>query len=158
MDYLMIKENRKLSEEKSIEILNNASHGILSTIDEDNQPYGVPLSYVLINKTIYFHCANNGHKLHNINYNNKVSFTVVSNDYPVIDDENDYTTRYASVIVFGKAYIVLDKEEKIKSLKALTNKYFENMSFFDDNVKRFIDATTIVAIDIDKISGKSNIK
>ena len=33
---------------------------------EDGYAYGVPLNYVYVDNSIYFHCAKEGHKLDNI--------------------------------------------------------------------------------------------
>lgn len=43
--------------------------------------YGVPLSYVFMNNSIYFHCAAIGHKPENIHYNNKGKKLIESNEH-----------------------------------------------------------------------------
>lgn len=47
-------------------ILDVAEFGVLSTIGNDGQPYGVPLNYIYKDRAIYFHCAVAGQKLDNI--------------------------------------------------------------------------------------------
>ena len=55
------------------------------------------------NDKIYFHGAKNGYKIDAINKFNKVSLCVVDKDYVV---EEELTTYFKSVILFGKARIL----------------------------------------------------
>jgi nitroimidazol reductase NimA-like FMN-containing flavoprotein (pyridoxamine 5'-phosphate oxidase superfamily) len=71
------RKEREITTQEAIEILDSAEYGVLSTVGEDDQPYGVPICYVHKNGSIYFHCALGGHKLDNIRHNEKVSFCVV---------------------------------------------------------------------------------
>lgn len=75
----MRRKDRELKNDEIIEILKNNTYGILSTVSENGDPYGVPISYVFFNDSIYFHCAIQGHKLDNISNNKSVSFCVVGN-------------------------------------------------------------------------------
>lgn len=155
MDYKMRRIDRMLNEEEALTILKNGEHGIIATISKDNQPYGVPVSYVNDDKYIYFHSALKGHKLDNIAFNNKVSFSVVEQGKAVFKD-NDFSTYFASVIVFGKAEIVEDEEERNYALKILSEKYLsEYMSEFDKAMELSAKITTVVRISMDKVVGKA---
>ena len=46
MERKMRRFKQLLSEQATKEILNNATNGVLSLIDSDGEPYGVPISYV----------------------------------------------------------------------------------------------------------------
>jgi len=87
-----------MDEADVIRLLEGQDYGVLSTASTDGYAYGVPLNYVYINNSIYFHCAVEGHKTDNITVNNKVSFCVVG-EIEVLPDK--FSTRYQSVIVFG---------------------------------------------------------
>jgi hypothetical protein len=50
------RKDRGIGTREAIEILDSAEYGVLSTVDKDGQPYGIPLSYVYKNNSIYFHC------------------------------------------------------------------------------------------------------
>lgn len=64
MFYEMRRKDRLLTEKEAKEILSEGEYGVLSTIGEDGYPYGVPVNYVYLNDSIYFHCAADvGHKL-----------------------------------------------------------------------------------------------
>ncbi len=71
------RKDRKISTDEAIDLLKKCEYGVLSTVDSDGQPYGIPLSYVYKDDCIYFHCARVGYKLENIKDNPRVSFCVV---------------------------------------------------------------------------------
>lgn len=157
MDHKMIRKNRELSQEETVNILEKSEYGILSTVGIDNQPYGVPLNFVYKDNCIYFHCAMIGHKLENIKNNNLVSFTVVGNTKPKMEEEyHNFTTEYESTIVFGKVVEVVQEQEKISSLKDLCEKYLsEHMHLFEKAVEKSIKGTKIYKVEIEKMSGKA---
>jgi nitroimidazol reductase NimA-like FMN-containing flavoprotein (pyridoxamine 5'-phosphate oxidase superfamily) len=113
------RTDRKLTEEEAAEILKTATYGILSTVGEDNIPYGVPLSYCYQDNKIYFHSAMVGHKLDNIAFNNQVSFCVVT-DVETLPAQ--FGTKYRSVILFGTIQ-ELEVAEKKEAYKLFINKY-----------------------------------
>ena len=80
MNRSMRRKDRQMSQESARELLNHGDYGVLSSVDEEGQPYGVPVNYVYDGeKTIYFHCAREGHKLDNLRSNPRVCFTIVVN-------------------------------------------------------------------------------
>ncbi|MEG2656828.1 MAG: pyridoxamine 5'-phosphate oxidase family protein [Clostridium sp.] len=157
----MFKELRmakyKMEEEHQNEVLSKGEYGIVSTVGADGYCYGVPVNYVFLNNAIYFHCRlNDGHKIDNINYHDKVSFTVVENA-KIIAEKLD--TRYDSVIVFGKATELKDedRDEKIEVLKEIVYKYAPDfMKSGDACISNRVDKTNVVKISIDHICGKSS--
>ena len=149
----MLKKKRETTKDEAYQFLEKAQEGILSTISVDNSyPYGTPVNHVLIDNKIYFHCAVEGHKIDNIRHNNKVSFFAIVSS---IVDKESYTTHFESVHVFGKAYIVEDKKEKVKALYELSRKFtgefFVNVK---EKMSGSLDVTGIVRIEIDDIKGK----
>lgn len=147
----MRRDDKKLTIEESIDILNIGEVGVLSTISSYGYPYGVPLNYAVKEGHIYFHCAKEGYKLENIKNNARVSFCVVS-DVELLPSKFD--TNYKSVIVFGKAKEVLG-EEKIDGLKAIVNKYSKN--YLKEGEKYIQNASKnikIIKIDVEHITGK----
>ena len=104
----MRRNKQALSEEECREILARCTSGTLAVLGDGGYPYAVPLSYVFNNGHIYFHCARSGHKLDAVRACDKVSFCVIDRD-EVIPEK--FTTKYRSVIVFGRAREVTDPEE-----------------------------------------------
>jgi len=150
----MRKIERQMSEMKAIGLLAKSEYGILSTCGEDNQPYGVPLNYVVIDKNIYLHCASVGTKLDNIALNNKVGFTVIGKTKIL---QGEFSTEYESVIVFGHA-VLLKEEEKYKPLMEFIIKYSPE---FIEKGQIYIDKAmakvTLIKIEIDSLSGKNRV-
>ncbi|MFV0425201.1 MAG: pyridoxamine 5'-phosphate oxidase family protein [Bacilli bacterium] len=157
MKHKMIKKNRQLTSEETMKILINGEYGVLSTVSEELQPYGVPLSYAILNDALYFHCAMVGHKLNNIKNNTKVCFTVVGDTCPVMEPENfNFSTYYESVIVFGQVTEINSEREKVDVLRVLCKKYLnEHMHHFEHAINRSIKGTKVFKISIDKITGKA---
>jgi uncharacterized protein len=148
----MRKSAREIFDVDIIEILNKGEYGVLATIGENGYAYAVPLSYVYFNKHIYFHCAIEGNKLDNINYNDKVSFCVVGKT-KVLPEE--FSTEYESVIAFGTASFIYGDEKK-GALLAIARKYspeFEQEG--TQYIERAITKTCVVKIKIDKLTGKA---
>lgn len=152
----MRRRDRFLSEQESIDVLNNCTSGVLAVIGDNNYPYAVPLSYIYYNSKIYFHCATTGHKLDAIRNNSKVSFCIVDKDEVVPEQ---YTTNFRSVICFGKAHIVEDDGEKRASIEKLAIKYAPNdtEAHRNDTITRTFSAMCMVRIDIEHISGKHRV-
>lgn len=150
----MFREMRRfknaMTEEKSIELLFHASEGTLSTFSVDHEyPYNSTVNYVYTQGKIYIHSASSGHKIDNINHNPNVCFSVFGN---VEIDEEHFTTKYESVVLFGKAKII---ESSKGILYAFIEKYspgfkMQGYSYVDSNQ----DSPVLIEITIDYFSGK----
>ena len=146
------RSDREITIQEARDLLVNAEYGIMSTVGNDGQPYGLSLSYVYKNDCIYFHCAVSGHKMENIEHNPKVSFCVVGKT-KVLPDK--FATEYESTVVFGVASEV-NGAEKYDALLWLLEKYCAD---FIAEGKRYIEQkdkiTKVFKIEIDRISGKA---
>lgn len=119
MQHELRRKDRGISELEARELLERSDYGVLSLCGADNEPYGVPLSYCVLNNSIYFHCALEGRKLALLPVNNRVSFCVVGAT-EVLPEK--FSTRYESVIVSGQVSEVLDAEKQL-GLTGLVDKY-----------------------------------
>jgi len=148
----MRRKDKAMQDGAIIGLLQNAEYGVLSTVDGNEQPYGVPLNYVLINNCIYFHCALEGHKLDNLAANRKVSFCVVGRT-KVLPAE--FSTEFESVVVFGRASVI-EGEERYQALNALIEKYSpEFVSEGSAYIEKFDSQTKLVRIEIQQMTGKA---
>ena len=148
----MRRKDKAMQDGAIIGLLQNGEYGVLSTVDGNEQPYGVPLNYVLMNNCIYFHCALEGHKLDNLAANAKVSFCVVgrTNVLPA-----EFSTEFESVIVFGCASVI-EGEERYQALNALIEKYSpEFVSEGRAYIEKFDSHTNLVRIEIQQMTGKA---
>ncbi|MCP3888496.1 MAG: pyridoxamine 5'-phosphate oxidase family protein [Desulfobulbaceae bacterium] len=145
------RKDKQISMEEAQALLEVSEYGVLSTVDSDGQSYGVPLNYVYTDGAIFFHCALPGHKVDNIENNPKVSFCVVG-DTKVLP--SDFSTNYASTIVFGTASEV-EGQERYDGLMKLLEKYSPD---YLEEGKKYIEkldnVTKVIKIDIKQMSGK----
>ncbi len=146
------RKDRAIPEEEAIAILHKAEYGVLSSVTADGKPYGVPLSFCLIDRCLYFHCAVEGQNIDNIRQNNSVSFCAVQNT-EVLPDK--FATKYESVIVAGEVEEVFDLNKQI-ALEGLLHKY--SSEFFDKGLK-YIEGlkekTRVFKIAIAELTGKA---
>ncbi len=148
------KSKRDAGVDAASDMLKKGEYGVLSTTGDDGYPYGVPLSYVYFDAAIYFHCAQKGHKIDNMLYNDKVSFCVVGEVAAVPEK---FTTRYKSTIAFGRAVEVFEKEKE-EVLKKLVEKYSKNYSYEGDvYIKRESSNARVFKIEIEHLTGKQRI-
>jgi len=147
-------KDRVVTDDKAIEIITKGSYGVLSTMGADGYPYGVPLNYTYFDNCICFHCAREGHKLDNIDFNNKVSFCVVTKSDVL---SNEFDTDYESAIAFGKATVVTDDSEKKDILLSVLNKYSADYLKAGHNyMKKYWDETKVIKMNIEHLSGKAH--
>lgn len=95
----MRRKDSGISEEAALALLKAGEYGVLSVITPEEEPYGIPLSYVHREGSLYFHSARDGLKMDCFTVSNKASFAVVGKTMPVY--AKNFTTYYESVIVKG---------------------------------------------------------
>lgn len=153
----MRRKKQLLPMEKTEEILNRCTSGVLAVSGDDDYPYAVPLSYVYHDGKIYFHCAKSGHKLDAVRRNSKASFCIIDQDQ-IIPEE--YTTYFRSLIAFGTIRILEDSQEKRAAIERLAAKYAPDDS--PQNREKAIDRDwaplCMLEMTIDHITGKESIE
>lgn len=154
--YDMRYDRRKISEEEARTILKQAEYAVISTVDADGMPYGVPISFVLIDNTIYIHTTNTfGHKLDDFRHDSRVCVTAVTDTDPCFE-KTFFTTRYESAMAFGCIREVPLGVEFRKALVELCMKYVpEAKHEIGEAIEREVNDTSVWAIDIDELSGKA---
>ncbi len=141
-----------MDQDQAVSILKAGTNGVLGVIGDSGYPYTVPVSYVYDEGNIYFHSATEGHKLDAIQNEPKVSFCVTAQDNIIAEDFN---TLYKSVIVFGKAEILVNEESKRDALESILKKY--SADFIEkgrEYIKEEWDNCVAVRISIEHMSGK----
>lgn len=147
-------KKQELDEVRIHKILDAAFHGVLSTVSEDGTPYGVPLNYILSGNTLYFHCAQKGHKIDNINRNPTASFVVVGATKPLPEF---FTARYESVIAFGTVRFITGAQEKAQVMRLLCQKYMpEVLERANSVIPSYLSKLSILEMTIERLSGKTS--
>lgn len=149
----MRRKDRAISKKEAVDLLNEAEYGVLSTVDENGVPYGVPLNFCVIEECIYFHCAPEGQKVDNLLQNSSVSFCVVGNTEVL---PGKFSTKFASTIISGEVEEVFDLDKQL-ALEGLLKKY--SADFFDKG-KRYIaeakEKTAVFKITVKELTGKAH--
>src|SRR3712207_931598 len=116
----MRRKRQLLPVAESVEILTQATSGVLSLLGDEGYPYGVPISYVYADGCLYFHSALNGHKIDAVRNYDKACFTVIATDDV---KPTEFTTYFRSVVCFGKVHIIENDDEKMQTLRLLSERY-----------------------------------
>jgi uncharacterized protein len=152
----MRRDKQLLSEKDTVEILQAHTSGVLGVMGDDGYPYTVPLSYVYKDNKLFFHAANEGHKMDGIRRNDKVTFCVVDKDE--IHPEK-ITSYFRSVIVFGRARILTGDSERRFALESLVAKYAPDfVQEGQKSIERDWDRVCVVEISIEHMTGKEAIE
>jgi len=140
-----------MEEARARQALDQGDWGVLSTVGQDGWPYGVPLSYVVLDNALYVHGAPVGHRAENVGLSPRVSFCVVAST-TARPDEVDRD--YESVIVFGTAKAVVGAEKR-RALEAFLEKYCAPVKASTrEYLTREIDRTFVVRVAIERLTGK----
>ena len=148
----MRRETKLAGETETISLLEQGVYGTLATMGVNGYPSSIPLNYAYKNNSIYFHSAKEGHKIDNMNYCDKVAFSVVTM-CRVVPEEFD--TKYDSVVVYGRAVEITDPKEKQEGLMLLIQKY--SGDFLEKGrqyVEKAFEKTAVYKIQIEYVTGK----
>lgn len=149
----MRRKQQALTKEECREILERNTSGVLSLVNDDGYPYGVPLSYSYFGDTIVFHSAPEGEKMDAINRDDKASFCIIDQDEV---HKEEYTTYYKSVICFGRIKVIEDPIAKEEAIVNLCEKFWPEDSFEhrESIIRPVIHRLAMLEFDIEHMSGK----
>ena len=116
----------------------------------DGEPYVVPLNFVYMDNTVYFHCSSRGRK-HEVLANRCRVCLEFDLMHGISSEKAD--TFYTSVIAWGNAEIIRDLDLGRKVLEMLVDKYLETGRKITDTM---VDRTCIAAVRIEDVTGKEN--
>ncbi len=135
------------------EVLKDAEIGRISMC-KDGEPYVVPICFVYLGGSIYFHSKKTGKKVDYIKSNPKICFQVDDHEILLSEDPCKSTMKYRSAIIYGKVEVLKDEKEKIHILKKMIEKYDKkNRSGQIKDASR----VEVFKIKIEDITWKSNI-
>lgn len=147
------RKDRALDEAEAMTLLRETEWGVLATVDEAGWPYAVPVNHAVVDGALIIHCATVGHKLDNLAFNPKVSYCAVTQAETL---PLELATRYASVIVFGRAELLTDDSEKRAALRALGLRFaVGHPELVDREVEKDLFRTAVVRIRIERATGKA---
>ncbi len=150
----MRRGEKEIKEKEAMESIIRRSLICRLGLADGDQPYVVPLCFGHEDNTIYFHGALQGRKIDIIRKNTNVccEFEAEAEVMPA-EEGCQWSVKYQSVIVFGKATVVESIEEKIRALAVILRQYSnEEFQFPRDTVERI----AVIKVDIESMTGKQS--
>jgi nitroimidazol reductase NimA-like FMN-containing flavoprotein (pyridoxamine 5'-phosphate oxidase superfamily) len=148
----MHRKDREITDPKAIEEILQKAQILRIAFSQADQPYLVPVCFAYRLGHLYFHSASVGRKMDILQQNPKVCFEAEL-ETKIVAKETlcKWEMHYTSVIGFGTAYRVKDREEKKNALDLISRHYGAPSTEFTD---READSVSIVRIEVDQITGK----
>lgn len=147
------RKDREIAESESWRILSAGHFGVLALCQEHGCAIGLPLNYVLVGQTLYFHGARAGAKMAAVRHHPNISLTVIA-EHNIAWNELD--TYYTSVIASGTARVVEQGDEARSAMLALGRKFSPKLS--DEEILAAIDQYkgrfSVIALDVEHLTGK----
>jgi uncharacterized protein len=151
----MRRADKEIKDKSEIEtILSKATVCRIGLID-NNIPYIVPLNFGYKDNCLYFHSVPIGKKIELLQKNTMVCFEL-DIDYEIISTgiPCNWSSKYASVIGYGKASFITDSSLKKDALNIIIDHYSPGKSCnFPE--KNFRDVT-VIKIEITQMTGKKS--
>ncbi|MBQ9376389.1 MAG: pyridoxamine 5'-phosphate oxidase family protein [Schwartzia sp.] len=151
----MRRKKQQLSGEDCARILREEKRGALTVIGDDGYPYAIPINfwYDEAEKTVYFHCAREGHKIDALKAESKACFTVWTGG---TREEGEWWFHVESVVAMGRAELVSPSEEArvMEKLRRLGSKYFPSAELTEREISQFAGRVQLVALHVEHLTGK----
>ena len=155
----MRRNDRALSQEEALDIIDHAPFGTAAMCGKDGAPYCVPLNLTRAGSDLYFHCALDGTKSDLLRADGRVCITFVTQAQPGYQEKkNNFTCFYRSAIVTGRAHEVTDPGKKTEALRAICQRVLPAAMVgdnFDRAVEHSLPRTGIWRISMEEITGKA---
>ena len=148
----MRRKDREVTDSAFFKDVFDKSHVLTVAFIDDGLPYCVPLSFVEVEGSLYFHCAREGRKLDCIANDPHVHFNAF--DEIEVDPEKA-TVYFRSVSGAGMASIVEDEALRAEILVAIMKKYCGK-----DQIppSKRPENTLVVKIAVASLTGKQHAK
>lgn len=153
--YPMRRDRQRLDPDACRAVLDRATSGVLSLVDPDGWPYGVPLSHVRCGDVLYFHCAREGRKLAALGTGGRASFCAVDADEVVPER---FTTYFRSAIAAGHMRVVHDEAERLRAFEALAGKFAPGLDQAFRDEMASAPRALVLALDVEELVGKEAIE
>jgi nitroimidazol reductase NimA-like FMN-containing flavoprotein (pyridoxamine 5'-phosphate oxidase superfamily) len=122
----------------------------------DNKPYVINVNFGIEDDIIYVHSAPEGKKIDILKENSNVCIEMdIDSEIVVTKRPCASTTKFRSVIAFGKASFIKDIENKKDALNIILKHYSDDGPF--EFRERQLNRMLIIKIELDEITGKKSL-
>ena len=151
----MKRKDKEITDRMEIESILSQARICRIGFSQNTKPYIVPMNFGYKDGYLFFHCAQEGMKIDIIKQNNNVCFEVdINHEITDTGIPCDWSTRYSSVIGFGKALLVKDPIEKKLALNVIVNHYSPKAKF--KHSEEALNKVGIIKIEITSMTGKKS--
>ena len=149
----LVRQNKKLTMEDCVSVLESETRGVLSVQGDDGYPYGMPMNhfYNAEDGCIYFHCGKVGHRLDALRRCDKVSFCVYDQGYR---NEGEWAYNVKSVIAFGRMELIEDMEQIVRITRLLSLKFIQDEEHIRREIEQSAHRTQLMKLVPEHICGK----
>jgi nitroimidazol reductase NimA-like FMN-containing flavoprotein (pyridoxamine 5'-phosphate oxidase superfamily) len=150
----MRKKEKEITDRAEIESILRNTAVCRIALSKDNNPYVVPVNHGYRDNRLYVHSSGEGKKIEFLRSNNRVCFEV-DTGFEIIrsDLACSWSSRYRSVIGYGRAQFVEDPGEKRDALDVIMSHHSSESFTYSD---RAVAEVTIIRIDIESMTGKQS--
>ncbi len=146
------RKDRERDRAFALAVVDTCEWAVLSMIDPQQKPYGVPVSIVRDGDCVYFHTALRGRKIDCLRQCPRVWVSCVGYTRRF---KHEFTTAYDAAMIGGTAEEVTEEAEKIRVLRLLCERHTPaHMEAFDGEIAHSLARTGLWKIHIDTITGK----
>ena len=141
--------------------LREAPYGVVAT-EAGGQPFMNPLlfAYDEESNALYFHTSRAGRIFANVGANERVCFCASKMGELIAAPEScRFDVEYESVVVFGRARVLADREEATGALRLLLGKYFPKLRYGTDYrpiTAEQVERTAVSRLEVECWSAKRN--
>ena len=152
----MRRKEREITDSKEIDDIIERADVCRIALSDNNIPYIVTMNFGYRkgkNPALFLHSAAKGKKIEIIKQNNMACFQM-SIDHKLVEThvKCNCGMQYKSVVGMGRIFFITKKEDKTDALNILMKHYHgHDRHQFKD---AYVNETTVLRLDIDKISGK----
>jgi uncharacterized protein len=152
----MRRADKEINDKNVIEAILQDSDYCVISISDNNNPYIVPMNFGFRDNNLYLHSSSEGRKIEILKVNNKVSFGVEIKTKLVRSEKAcNWGMKYMSVIGFGFAHFIENRNKKIEALDIIMDKYsnkdYGNSFQYSETA---LDQIVVIKVEITKLTCK----
>jgi len=146
------KSEREIKDKAEVEGILARALVIHIAVADGEEPYVVPMNFGYGGGHIWLHTAAEGRLTDVLRRNSKVCFETYV-DFEMVPGQNacGWSTKYRSVIGYGKAAFVTARDEKIRGLDCIMAKVAKGRFEYREEA---LARTSVIRIDIESMTGK----
>lgn len=152
MEASMRRKDKEVTDPSKIEEFIRKASVLRIALFDDPFPYLVPVNFGYRGQSFWFHSALEGKKIDLLRRNDRVCFqTEAECGLIEADTPCKWSSRYASVIGYGRARLIENMEEKLKGLEAVFRQYSDAPFEVPESS---LERIAVIKIEVESMTGK----